>query len=146
MIGPHEAEIIEASDVPIYTFWNMVTQLDEPGLWPNGRYYYSSRGKTVTSSYVTYQSKQNPLPTLGIPGDTWITENCVFLKDTYAAWIPWVVRQTYRCPYDDHRVLGWARSCQFKWLRPSSLITERRRWDGKGPSECFHFSLYAMPK
>lgn len=128
--GSTERSIIDASEVAIHVFWNVLLDIKSPEGWPANRQYASSSRKTVTAVFVTYQSKQAPLPDLGIPGDTWLTKSQVYVKETTGKWTNWH-QPIIHCPYDSVRVFGWSRSVQFKYLIEDSLKTERRRWDNK---------------
>lgn len=130
VVGPGERVIIESAAPPIYVFWNIMHKVKNLGSWPRSRVYSAPSGKTNSAVFVTYQSAQDPLPALGLCGDTWLKESSIYVKETESSWILWHPGLKYKFPYETSRVLIWSRNLHFKYLAENSRKSERRRWDG----------------
>lgn len=133
-IDPVEQEIIASSTIPIYVFWNSLLRIQNPERWPQDRKFVSWSSRSATGLFVTYQSTQDPLTTLGRLGDIWVTAHCVYYKEAENTWTPW--RQGspfYCCPYENQRVLTWLRSAHFTYISVVSRKKERTRWKGMCP-------------
>ncbi len=130
VVGPAEFHIIESATPPIFVFWNVLHRVQNPDNWPNSRVYSSPSGKTISAVFVTYQSAQDPLPALGLPGDMWLSESSIYVKEMQSSWISWHLGLKPCYAYDTGRVLVWSRNLHFKYLASNSEKTERRRWDG----------------
>lgn len=131
-LDPKEREIISSSPVPIHVFWINHHIIKQPENWPSNRVHLASTGKTSTALFVTYQSDQTPMTTLGLTGDLWLTRQDVFVKDNNGTWNSWNKGSIYECPYDSLRVLDWSTLGHFRYLNHETFKKERRNWRPTG--------------
>lgn len=131
-LDPTERHVIDQSAIPIYVFFIVQQGIRNGSDWPQNRHVPSLTGKTSTGAFVTYQSSQDPLTSLGITGDLWLTRENLYMKEEGGTWKIWVKKVHYKCPYIAGRILGWSTAGHFKYLARETFRKERQEWPYAG--------------